>query len=489
MLSNPHLLVIDDDPLVYVLFEHCCETNRYRLTTAGTAQQALALFDQDKPDVVILDLMLPDWSGLELLRELRTRDAKVPVIVVSAQQQSDLAIEALKAGGFDYLAKPFELRKVEECIRQAIETRRKMVVAVQVGNECGPGTVPGDSLVGMSPAMQQVYKAIARIAAHDVSVLIQGETGTGKELVARAIYQHSRRAGQPFLAINCAAIPETLLESELFGHERGAFTGADRQRIGKFEQTAGGTILLDEIGDMPLNLQAKLLRVLEQRQFQRLGGTETLTADVRILAATHRRLDQAVAAGQFRADLYYRLNVCTIELPALRDRMEDLPMLVQQGLKRACEETGLPIKSLNSDVWSVLQAHSWPGNIRELFNALKHAVLHARGPQILVEDLPATLRGQSQDLRQQKSSAWPDAAFVAERLAADTRSLQREVIERMERALLEQVLAYTGNNISRAAAILGVTRGHLRKKLRQHGLHPDGGSADSSDEEDGDNCC
>lgn len=426
--------------------------------------------------------MLPDMPGLEVLRQLRTRDAKVPIIVVSAQQQSDLAIEALKAGGFDYLSKPFDLRQVDACVRQAIETRRKMVVAVQVGEDSSGESTPRDKLVGMSPTMQQVYKAIARIAAHDVSVLIQGETGTGKELVARAIYQHSRRAGQPFLAINCAAIPETLLESELFGHERGAFTGADRQRIGKFEQTAGGTILLDEIGDMPLNLQAKLLRVLEQRQFQRLGGTETLTADVRILAATHRRLDQAVAAGQFRADLYFRLNVCTVELPALRDRLEDLPMLVNQGLKRASEETGLPSKTLASEAWSVLQAHSWPGNVRELFNALKHGVLHARGPQILVEDLPATLRSQVQAESPQKNSTWPDAAFVAERIAADTRSLHNEVVERMERALLEQVRAYTKGNLSHAATILGVTRGYLRKKLRQYGLHPEAHAADSPED-------
>jgi two-component system nitrogen regulation response regulator GlnG len=488
-MTDPHLLVIDDDPLVHVVFEDYCESNRYRLTTAGSAREALGQIEKNKPDIIVLDLMLPDLSGLEVLRELRTRDAKVPIIVVSAQQQSDLAIEALKGGAFDYLSKPFDLRKVDESIRQALETRRKMVVAVQVGDDASTGAVPGDKLVGMSPIMQEVYKAIARIAPHDVSVLIQGETGTGKELVARAIYQHSRRAGQPFLAINCAAIPETLLESELFGHERGAFTGADRQRIGKFEQTAGGTTLLDEIGDMPLNLQAKLLRVLEQRQFQRLGGTETLIADVRILAATHRRLDEAVAAGQFRADLFYRLNVCTIELPALRERLEDLPLLVQQGMKRAGEETGLPIKSLATDIWSVLQAHSWPGNVRELFNALKYAILHSRGPQILVEDLPATLRKHSQNLSREATSDWPDAAFVAERLAADTRSLQRDVFERVEQALLKQVMAYTGGNLSRAANILGVTRGHLRKKLRQHGLHPDGDAANSSDDEEAGICC
>src|SRR5437763_779864 len=329
----PTLLVIDDEPSIQHAFGRVFRPPEFTLHTASTAAEGVELAAKVKPDVVVLDVHLPDATGLDTFKRLREVDARIPVILITGHGTSELAIEAIKEGAYEYLLKPLELAPLRELINRACASSRLMHVPAVVSEpEAAP---PGaDALIGRCTAMQEVYKAIGRVAAQDVTVLILGESGTGKELVARALYQHSRRAKQPFLAINCAAIPESLLESELFGHEKGSFTGAERRRIGKFEQCNGGTIFLDEIGDMPLATQGKILRLLQDQKFERVGGNETIQTDVRVIAATNRDLKAFSEQGKFRPDLYYRLSVFTIRLPPLRERGEDLPMLVNYYLHR-----------------------------------------------------------------------------------------------------------------------------------------------------------
>jgi two-component system nitrogen regulation response regulator GlnG len=339
--------------------------------------------------------------------------------------------------------------------------------------------VAGDVLVGRCPQMQEVYKAVGRVAPQDVTVLITGESGTGKELIARAVYQHSKRAGQPFLAINCAAIPETLLESELFGHEKGAFTGADRRRVGKFEQCHGGTLFLDEVGDLHPLTQAKLLRVLQEQRFERLGGTETVQTDVRIIAATNADLEKRVAvaghprSGSFRQDLYFRLNVFPIHLPPLRERGGDLPLLVDYFLRRFGRELDKPVPAVPPETLDALRRYDWPGNVRELQSALKQALLQMRGTVLLPEFLPATvLKPQIPSTKSQSSGAdlgfgvWDLETFIQDRIAAGSEDLYAECLAQLERRLLTRVLQHTGGNQVQAARILGITRGSLRTKLR-----------------------
>src|SRR5262245_53058889 len=329
----PSLLVIDDEPSILHAFRRAFRQGPVALRTSATAAEGLEEIARDPPEVVILDLNLPDQPGLSTFARIRQIDARIPVIFITGHGTTDLAIEAMKQGAFDYLLKPLELSQLRELVARAAESGRLMHTPAVVADE-GPPPERADVLVGRCPAMQEVYKSIGRVASTDTTVLVLGESGTGKELVARALYQHSKRAGHPFLAINCAAIPENLLESELFGHEKGAFTGADRKRIGKFEQCSGGTIFLDEVGDMTPLTQSKVLRLLQDQRFERLGGNETVKKNVRILAATNTNLEEAVAAGRFRRDLYFRLNVFTIRLPPLRERGEDLDRLVAYYVKR-----------------------------------------------------------------------------------------------------------------------------------------------------------
>src|SRR5712671_5193613 len=329
-----HLLLIDDDPaLIPKLVRQVFPGPAHRVDVAGTGAEGLERVGATPPDVILLDLHLPDGSGLEVYEGIRRIDARIPVIFVTTAKTADDAIEAMKRGAYDYLFKPLDLHQLRKVVGEAIEVARRMREPAVVAGTAPAPDVDG-AIVGSCPAIREVYKAIGRVAGQDVTVLIAGETGTGKELIARAIYQHSSRAKAPFMALNCAAIPENLLESELFGHEKGSFTGADHRRIGKFEQCNHGTILLDEIGDMPLALQAKILRLLQEQSFERVGGNQTVRTDVRLIAASHRDLKALSAEGKFRADLYYRLSVFTIHLPPLRERGEDLPMLVQHYLRR-----------------------------------------------------------------------------------------------------------------------------------------------------------
>jgi two-component system nitrogen regulation response regulator GlnG len=465
------LLVIDDDPLLQTLITGGLAGPGCAVRVASSGQEGLALFAAERPDVVLLDIHLPDGYGLDVFRQLQMLDGTVPVIFITASGDSSLAIEAIKLGSHDYLVKPLYVARVQDVVNQALKTRKLMSVPVMVG--APDDGRRADAMIGACSAMQEVYKAIGRVAPYDVNVLIRGETGTGKELVARAIYQHSHRANKTFLAINCAAIPESLLESELFGHEKGAFTGADRQQIGKFEQCNGGTLFLDEIGDMPLATQAKILRVLQEKQFQRVGGREVVVTDVRVLAATHRHLEQAVARETFRGDLYYRLNGFSIELPPLRERVGDVNLLLEHLLRRFGKELGREVTGFTPPALRCLMRYPWPGNVREMQNVVRQALLLCTGPVIVPEHLPRVVREFSPPGGEPPEPC-PDEweAFMAERLLQDHPELYARALERMERGLLSCVLRHTGGHQTRAAELLGITRGSLRHKLRNLGIDP-----------------
>src|SRR5260221_1226321 len=386
------LLLIDDDPdLLRDRVNHVLPAPAHRGEIAQTGSEGLERVAGACPDVILLDLRLPDQSGLDILRQLRRIDARIPVVMVTVARSSDSAIEAMRHGAYDYLLKPIDLQKLDRVINEALKVSRLMRELAVVAETPPDEELPGEAIIGCCPGMQEAYKAIGRVANQTFPVLITGESGTGKELVARAIYQHGPRAKAPFLAINCAAIPENLLESELFGHEKGAFTGADRRRIGKFEQVSGGTLFLDEIGDMPPALQAKMLRLLQEQAFERIGGNETVRTDVRLIAATHRDLTAWSAEGKFRPDLYYRLGVFTIHLPPLRERGDDLPLLVHHYLRRFGPALGRDVQEIAPEAMERLRAYPWPGNIRELQSVLKRALLRSTGPVLVPAFLPEPL--------------------------------------------------------------------------------------------------
>jgi two-component system nitrogen regulation response regulator GlnG len=387
----PSLLLIDDELVIHDFIQTAVQELGYHLLSARSAKEGLALFSNERPDVVVMDVGLPDLSGLETFRQLYQIDGKVPVIFITGAGTTSTAIEAMSLGAFEYVLKPLEFRSLTELIARAMEVARLMQMPALIAE---PGVEPeaADCLVGRGPGMHVVYKSIGRVAPQDVTVLILGESGTGKELVARAIYQHSRRKDGPFLAINCSAIPEPLLESELFGHEQGAFTGADKKRVGKFEQCNGGTLFLDEVGDMTPLTQTKILRLVQEQRFERVGGNETIQTNVRLIAATNRNLEKLVAEGKFRQDLFYRLSVFAIQLPPLRERPEDLPTLVSYFLRRYAKEMDKNVSGLASATLDLLKQHAWPGNIRELQSVIQHAILVASGSVIVPEFLPDSLR-------------------------------------------------------------------------------------------------
>jgi two-component system nitrogen regulation response regulator GlnG len=385
---------------------------------------------------------------------------------------ADAAIDAMKEGAYDYLFKPLDPHQLRQVVGEALEVGRRMRQPAVLA-ETAPDSDVECAIVGSSPAMCEVYKAIGRVAAQDLPVLITGESGTGKELVARAVYQHGPRARAAFLALNCAAIPENLLESELFGHEKGAFTGADRRRIGKFEQCNGGTLFLDEIGDMPLALQAKILRVLQEQAFERLGGNETVRTDVRLIAATHRDLKAWSEEGKFRPDLYYRLGVFTIPLPPLRERGDDLPLLVQHYLRRFSRELGRDVQEVAPEVLERLRSYYWPGNVRELQSVLKQALLQARGTTLLPTFLPALPGEPVGPVTASPPVAGdpPLEAFVRLCLASGEADLYAEAHRQVDRLLLPRVLEELGGNQLQAARRLGISRDTLRRRLLELGLH------------------
>jgi two-component system nitrogen regulation response regulator GlnG len=468
-----HLLLIDDDLALtpeqvrqaFPARSHCVEV-------AGTGAQGIERVRAMLPDVILLDLRLPDQSGLDVYLQIRAIDARIPVIFVTMAKTADAAIDAMKQGAYDYLFKPLDPHQLRQVVGEALEVARRMRQPAVVA-ETAPDPDMDDAIVGSCPAMCEVYKAIGRVAAQDVPVLITGESGTGKELVARAVYQHGPRAKAPFLALNCAAIAENLLESELFGHEKGAFTGADRRRIGKFEQCNGGTIFLDEVGDMSLALQAKMLRVLQEQAFERVGGNETVRTDVRVIAATHRDLKAWSDEGRFRPDLYYRLSVFTVHLPPLRERGDDLPLLVRYYLRRFSRELGREVCEVAPEALERLRGYPWPGNVRELQSVLKQALLQAHGTTLLPTFLPSLLGEPTGPATASLPAAGDPnlAEFIRQCLASGEGDLYAETHRQVDRLLLTRVLEDTGGNQLQAARRLGIGRETLRRRLIELGLH------------------
>ncbi len=469
-----NVLLVDRDPSpiaeqVRIAFK----ASPHRIEVARTGAEGLARVAASPPDIVLLDYHLPDRPGLEVFDAIRAKDARIPVVFVTLSTKADTAIEAMKRGAFDYLFKPLSSPQLTRVVGAALEAARVMRELPNYIDTPLDEYVPGE-LVGACPAMREVYKSIGRVAAQDVPVLITGESGTGKELVARAIHQHSERHRAPFLALNCAAIPEQLLESELFGHEKGAFTGADRRRVGRFEQCNGGTLFLDEIGDMPVSLQAKMLRILQEQTFHRLGGEETIRTNVRIISATHRDLKALSAQEKFRVDLYYRLGVFNIHLPPLRERREDLPLLVKHFLRRLVKELNRDVRDASPEALAHLQNYSWPGNLRELQSVLKQALLRATGPLLLPAMLPESVMGES------PVSATPETQngqtrlkdFIQQRLATGSEVLHEEAHRELDLILLPEVMEHTRGNQFQAAKVLGIARHTLRRRLRELCISP-----------------
>lgn len=468
MISIPRILLIEDDIQLAANLRSVLEDDGFAVTHSARGDEGLRFAGAGSFDAVLTDLRLPGLGGLELVRQLHETQPRLPVLMMTAHGTIETAIEATKVGAYDFLQKPFEMEELLALLHKAAEAGRLMREPVALPDAPAGRT----ALVGISRAMATVCKEIGRVAARPVTVLIRGETGTGKELIARAIYQNSERAKAPFIAINCAAVPENLLESELFGHERGAFTGADQRRIGRFEQANKGTLFLDEIGDLPPGTQVKLLRVLQQQTFQRVGGSETISVDVRILAATHRDLEAMIRDGKFREDLFHRLNVVVIPLPPLRERREDIPVLVQYFLRKYAPDFGVAIPVVTSEAMGALQADSWPGNIRELENVTRRLLLEARGLSVSGEAVQRVLAARSAGASPAPLSL---AALAADLLAkaqrGETSDAYGAMIIETERELLTQAITLAAGNQAKASRWLGLSRFTLREKLKQLGLY------------------
>ncbi len=480
----PTVLVIDDDRTVLSLVRRVLQDMNVAMLTAESAHDGLAMLRDHSVDALLLDILLPDGFGLEVANQVRAHDPLLPVTFITISDDSDIAIEAMKLGAYDFLLKPLNVENVRDVIARALEIRRLMRVPVALAAEglvdASSSDKQPDLLIGRSPQFLNVYKEIGRVAAQDVAVLICGESGTGKELVARAIYHHSHRQNSCFLAVNCAALSDTLLESELFGHEKGAFTGADRRRIGKFEQCNGGTIFLDEVGDMSPLTQSKVLRLLQEQQFERVGGTETIETDVRIISATNQNLEWMINQGDFRLDLYHRLNGYRIDLPPLRERGEDINLLVNHFLTLLNNELGKDIQGVAPEVMQCLRNYHWPGNVRELQALLRKAALRATGPILVPDFLPDLAHSNSSRQEPPDRSPLQDddlpsdiGRFIDEKSQAGSNFLYAEGLEMFERYLLTRILRESSGNQSKAAERLGITRGSLRHKIRVLGISID----------------
>jgi two-component system nitrogen regulation response regulator GlnG len=465
-----HILVVDDDPQLRQSFEKLLTEEGHRVRTAATGEAALEMVRAAAPDLVIMDVRLPGMSGLETFRAMHETEPKLPVIIMTAYGTTETAIEATKLGAFEYVLKPFDIPDILALIAQALDAGRFMRSRVEMN--VPPDATSGDAIIGNSKPMQEVYKAIGRVAATDATVLIRGDSGTGKELAARAIYQHSLRADKPFLVINCVAIPETLLESELFGYEKGAFTGAVNRRVGKFEQAHGGTVFLDEIGDMPFSIQSKILRLLQEKSIERLGGREPIPIDVRILAATNRDLEAALAAGRFREDLYYRLKVVTLWLPPLRSRMGDIPLLAEYFLARFAREMDLPNPGITPEAKAMLNNHQWPGNVRELANAMQKALIFSRGYPIHPEDISRAIGSEGVAPRADDERTHETIRqWVRQMLLSGSGdSMFETFMDRFASLVISEALDLTAGNRTRAAKILGISRPTLLSKIDRYRL-------------------
>jgi two-component system nitrogen regulation response regulator GlnG len=471
---SARILIADDEDSLRWVLEKGLRQAGYEVSAAKDGESALRAFEAEPFDLVFLDVRMPGMDGLAALAKLRELRPDAHVIVMTAHGTMETAIQAMQRGAYDYLAKPFDLDEVVLLTERALEARRltQEVSRLRSGLQ---EVKEFSALIGRHPRMQELYKAIGRIAGSDVTVLLRGESGTGKELVARAIHHYGRRSGRAFVAVSCAAIPATLLESEMFGHERGAFTDAKERRLGKFELAQGGTLYLDEIGDMPVELQTKLLRALQERTIERVGGQESIRVDVRVIAATNRDLETAMREGGFREDLYYRLNVVTLNLPPLRERRRDVPLLVEHFLAKHADELG--DRAVAPDALDRLVGHDWPGNVRELENVVQRAMVLAQNGVILPEHLPIGPVSAA-------ASVAVDATLeeiIERKLLECVRGLRERsnanlydlIIGLVEKPLLRAVLRETTGNQVRAAQILGINRNTLRKKLTEHGIDPD----------------
>jgi len=465
------ILVIDDEPGVLNAFQEMLTGLGHQVVVAASGETALECVHDDAPDVVVSDLCMPGMSGLDVFRQIRTTHPKLPLIIMTGHGTMDTAIETTKLGAFDYQLKPFEPEAMVAAIERALESTRLMQRNVELNPRTAADTA--DAIVGESAGMQEVFKAIGRVAATDATVLIRGESGTGKELVARAIYQHSQRAHAPLLVVNCVAIPEGLLESELFGHERGSFTGAHVRKIGKFEQAHGGTIFLDEIGDLPMAVQAKILRVLQQKTFERVGGNEVIRTDVRVLAATNRNLEEAIAEGSFREDLYHRLNVVTIPLPPLRDRSGDVPKLVDYFLDRYSNELNIDKPPISEPASHELFSYAWPGNVRELEHCIYRTLIFTRGFPIQAGDIVKARDSAGSSVVGTNRQIAQDALQEVVRRYLDEHcgdGTHENLLAEIERSLLTEALRRTQGNQTHAARLLGLTRPTLHAKMQRYGL-------------------
>ena len=465
------ILITDDDDQLRTSFSKLLTEEGYDVVTAASGEAGIEIVKTTKLDLVILDVRLPGMNGLETFKEIKKIDATLPAIIVTAFGTTDTAIEATKAGAFDYLLKPFDIPEMLNLITQAIDAGYCMRTPVHVDAE--PATYSPDAIVGQSPGMQKVYKTIGRVAQTDATVLIQGESGTGKELVARAVYQHGIRSDKNFSIINCVAIPENLLESELFGFEKGAFTGAARRHIGKIEQADGGTVFLDEIGDMPISIQAKILRLLQERCIERLGGEETIPVDVRIIAATNRDLKAAIAQGLFREDLYFRLKVVTIELPPLRDRTGDIKPLTAHYLERFSHELHIDNPGIKEEALALLARYEWPGNVRELANLIHKALIFNRGNPLSVSDLSQIIHKQEiTDANGETSQEDAIRHWIHTSLNdPDTDHSFEFFTDTVCAMAVEEALKISNGNRSQAARLLDISRPTLHAKIDKYGIN------------------
>ena len=465
------ILIIDDDDQLRKSFHKLLKEEAYQVQSAASGEAGLEMVKAGLPDLVILDMRLPGMNGLETFRGIHAIEAKLPVIIMTAFGTTETAIKATKMGAFDYVLKPFDIPDMLKLIQQALAAGRFMRTPIDM--DVVPDKATQDAIIGRSAPMQDVYKAIGRVSSTDATVLVRGDSGTGKELVARAIYQHSLRNDKPFLVINCVAIPESLLESELFGYEKGAFTGAVHRRVGKIEQANGGTVFLDEIGDMPFAIQAKILRLLQEKSIERLGGRETIPVDVRIIAATNRDLEKALADGRFREDLYYRLKVVTIWLPQLCKRVSDIPLLTDYFAARYAAEISIDNPGVTPAAKHLLENYDWPGNVRELANTIQKVLIFNRGAPISAEDIAQALRGKNSPLSEDEKAGGDEVmqTWIRQALTEEKQGgVFDACMDRFACLLISETLNLTGGNRSKAARLLGLSRPTLHSKIEKYKL-------------------
>jgi two-component system, NtrC family, nitrogen regulation response regulator GlnG len=470
MKERDHIWVIDDDRSIRWVLERALKLADMEVASFESANAAMAALQQSRPDAMITDIRMPGMDGFGLLKHIHENFPKLPVIVITAHSDLESAVSAYQGGAFEYLPKPFDVDDAVELARRACaHAQRERAAQPPAANE--PATRPAE-IIGESSAMQEVFRAIGRLSRSNITVLINGESGTGKELVARALHRHSPRADKPFIALNMAAIPRDLLESELFGHERGAFTGAQHARQGRFEQANGGTLFLDEIGDMPAELQTRLLRVLADGEFYRVGGHTAVKVDVRIIAATHQNLETRVASGQFREDLFHRLNVIRMHLPSLRERRDDIPRLAAHFLARAAQELNVDPKILLSTAADYIKQLDWPGNVRQLENVCRWLTVMAASQEVRIEDLPPELRQRDERGGAAGDAGWENALqhWAEQRLIAGDDGLLEWAIPRFERIMIECALRSTGGKRQEAAKRLGWGRNTLTRKIQELGM-------------------